>query len=409
MSIFSLLNKELVHRKGNALLAICIVTTIVGLIVGTLMLSDAYQRNAAQNVAKLDDEIRKTMKELGFNIFVLPKDLNLASFFEQDFGAETMSEDLVHQLADAKDVVTINHLRPALIRKVDWPEQNRQIILMGVKGVVPWSHRKNPKKPLAEPVPAGKINLGNVLAKEVNADTGQVVSLQGHKFTVGEVYSARGNEDDITAWVELATVQEMLGLPDRINMIQALNCNCASIDALAEIEAEISGVLGDEVKVMELNTELIARAQARTKVAASGTQHVAVLRKTTQIGFAVLTCLGSLLLAFLSLRNANERISEVGMLRAIGVSRNQLLGLFLGKSCLLGFAGGLIGLGFGVAIASLVGAGIGDSGLANQLSFDWRLPLVVPASAAVVTVLATWIPVEMVTGKDPAHILREAS
>ena len=98
-----------------------------------MLLSDAFQRKTAENVAKLDDEIRKTMKELGFNIFVLPKDLNLANFFEQNFGEETMSEDLVHQLADAKNVVTVNHLRPALIRKVDWPEQNRKIILRMLK------------------------------------------------------------------------------------------------------------------------------------------------------------------------------------------------------------------------------------------------------------------------------------
>lgn len=409
MSTFSLLVKELAHRKRTSLLAVVVVSTIVALIVAAIQLSDAYQRATAKNVAALDDEIRKTMKELGFNIFVLPRELNLSSFFEQDFGQETMSEDLVHQLAAAKDVVTINHLRPALIRKVDWPEQNRQIILMGVKGVVPWSHRKNPKKPLAEAVPKGTVNLGSVLAKEIGAVQGQKVLMQGREFVVGEVYRARGNEDDITAWIELATAQEMVGLPKQINMIQALNCNCASIDALAEIEAEISGVLGNEVKVIELNTELVARAQARTKVAASGSTHLEVLRHTSRLGFVVLTGLGSLILAFITLRNTNERMSEVGMLRAIGVSRGQILRLFLGKSWLLGFTGGVAGLLLGYGVAKVVGAGIGDAGLVGELSFDPTLIAVVPLAAAVVTVLATWIPVETVAGKDPAAILREAS
>lgn len=406
MKTYQLLWKELVHRKGNSLLAMLVVATIVTLIVGTMLLSDAHQRRTAQHVAALDDEIRKTMKELGFNIFVLPRELNLANFFEQDFGEQTMSEDLVNKLANARDVVTINHLRPALIRKVSWPEQNRKIILMGVKGVVPWAHRKNPKKPLAEPVPPGTINLGSALAKEVGAEENATLTFQGREFKVGKIYPARGNEDDITAWVDLATVQEMANLPGRINMIQALNCNCASIDALAEIEAEISGVLGDEVKVIELNSELITRAQARTKVAASGAQNLLLLQRASKISFVVLTALGSLILALMFLRNASERAAEVGMLRAIGVTRNQILALFLGKSGLLGLAGGVIGLATG-CVAAIIAANTMDSFLAPR--FDLSLAVSVPLCAAIISVLATWIPVEAVTGKDPASILREAS
>ena len=289
MSIFTLLKKEMFHRKGNAMSALAVVTTIVGLIVTALLLSDAYEKQTVGNVTKLDDEIRKTMKELGFNIFILPRDLNLTDFFKQDFGDETMDEQLVHKLADAKDVVTINHLRPALIQKVDWPEQNRPIILMGVKGVVPWSHRKNPKKPLAQPVSPGTINLGHLLARDIGAKKGSVIKLKGHDFTVSNVYPPRGDQDDVTAWIDLAAVQELSDKPNQINMIQALNCNCASVDALAEIEAEISGVLGEDVKVIERNSELVARAQARTKVAASGAAKIKLLQRATQTGFWILT------------------------------------------------------------------------------------------------------------------------
>ena len=407
MSTFQLLFKELRHRKFNTALAIGVVATVVALIVTTLLLTNSYQRETAARVTKLDDEIRKTMKELGFNIFILPKDLNLGSFFEQNFGKETMDESLVTKLAAAKGVVTINHLRPALIQKVDWPEQNRPIILMGVKGVVPWAHRKNPKKPLAEAVPEGTINLGSVLAKQVNASKDAELTLHGRTLKVGKIYPARGNQDDITAWVDLSTVQEIAGQPGRINMIQALNCNCATIDALAEIEAEISGVLGDDVKVIELNSELIARAQARTKVENSGVASLAFLQKASQTGFVVLIGLGCVMLAMMCFRNATDRAGEVGMLRAIGVTRNQILGLFLGKSALLGLAGGVAGLIAGVVAAQLIAA-IPSSELPAPL-FDWTLAWAAPIAAMAISLLATWIPIEAVTGRDPARILREAS
>ena len=404
---FSCSTRKSFTEKGNALLALGVVSTIVALIVASMLLTDSYQRDTTARVKNLDDEIRKTMKELGFNIFILPRNLNLGDFFGQDFGKETMNEQLVHKLADAKGVVTINHLRPALIQKVEWPEQSREIILMGVKGVVPWSHRKNPKKPLAEPVDAGSINLGNVLARQVGAKPGATLMLQGKEFKVGKIYPARGNQDDVTAWVDLPAVQEISGMTGRINMIQALNCNCASADALAEIESEISGVLGSDVKVIELQSELIARAKARTKVAQSGEDFVGFLKNASLTGSAILIGLGSLILALMFLKNASERSGEVGMLRAIGVSRNQILGLFLGKSGLVGLAGGVLGClaGFLVALAIC-------STMLSALpspTFDWRLAALSPVAAALVSVLATWVPVEAVTGRDPARILREAS
>ena len=406
MSTLQLMWKELVHRKGHSLLATCVVSAIVALIVSTMLLSDSYQRKTLGTVTQLDDDIRKTMKQLGFNIFILPKDLNLQDFFRQDFGKETMDEQLVQKLADAKGVVTINHLRPALVQKITWPEKNRDIIVMGVKGVVPWSHRTNPKKPLAQPVDPGVVNLGHVLAEEIKAAKGDKLTLDGNSLTVGTIYPPRGNQDDITAWVDLSLVQELSQQAGKINMIQALNCNCASVDALAEIESEISGVLGNDVKVIELNSELITRAQARTKVAASGKETLELLKTASSIGFAVLTVLGSAILALIFLRNASERASEVGMLRAIGVTRNQILGLFLGKSAVLGLFGGLMGLILGLA-ASQVIANVADSFLPPQPQTTWWL--LVPTAAAAISMLATWIPVEAVTGRDPARILREAS
>ena len=44
----------------------------------------------------------------------------------------------------------------------------------------------------------------------------------------------------------------------------------------------------------------------------------------------------------------NERTGEIGLLRALGVERNQILALFLGEAVILAAIGGLAGLGLGV-------------------------------------------------------------
>jgi putative ABC transport system permease protein len=47
-----------------------------------------------------------------------------------------------------------------------------------------------------------------------------------------------------------------------------------------------------------------------------------------------------------------ERTEEIGLLRALGTPRRQVLGLFLGEAVLLALAGGLLGL---VAVVLLIG------------------------------------------------------
>ena len=409
MNLTHLVWREIVHRRFNfclMLLAVVLAVTC-GVAVITLLRSQAHFNE--QHVAALDDEIRKITKNLGFNILILPKDQNLSDFYADNFAAHTMPENHVNSLAQSRDIFTIRHLRPALIRKLVWPEQNRNIILMGVRGVVPFAHR-NPKKPLAEPVPPGKMNVGHVLAQELELASGRKVTLLGETFEIDKTYAARGNKDDITVWIDLSQAQEILDLDGRINMIQALECNCESIDRLAEIEAEVSGVLGDEVQVIELVTKAVARAQARTRVSAEG---VARLRRWQQIAGVVipLTVLAAgLLVGLLSWANVRQRRQEIGILRALGVRSSQLFSVLLAKPALIGIVGSIVGYlaGFGGALV-MESVWRPDAAFASSALSLFLLPvlLIVLVLTPLVTVMAGWLPALYASGQDPAKILHD--
>ena len=224
--------------------------------------------------------------------------------------------------------------------KLTWPEKNRQVILMGVRGVVPFAHR-NPKKPLADPVPIGMINVGHLLAEELDLEQKQQVTLLGEPFKVNNIYPERGNKDDITVWIDLAKAQQMLELPDRINLIQALECNCASIDRLAEIEAEVAGVLGDEVQVIELATKAIARAKARVLVGEEGKARLERWQRVAAVSIPLTTIAAGLMVGILSLTNVRQRLPEIGILRALGLRSRQVFGVFLVKPIVIGTLGAL--------------------------------------------------------------------
>lgn len=407
MNILHLVWAEIGHRKLSFAVALLAIALAVGTSVAALTLLESHQIETAQRVAALDDEIRKITKNMGFNINILPAEQNLADFYASDFAQKTMPLEFVHRLAQSPDVVKINHLRPGLIQKLQWPEQNRQIILMGVSGVVPFAHR-NPKKPLSEPVPPGAINMGRVLADQLGLSIGSDVVLRGETFELAKIYPARGNKDDITVWIDLAKAQQMLDLPGRVNVIQALECNCASIDRLAEIQDEISGVLGEDVQVIELSTTAIARAKARTNVAAEGKATIGRLERLAGVVLPLVMLGAGLLVGLLALANVHQRRSEIGILRAVGVRASQILALFLSKAAVLGCLGAAVGYLAGWCGAAWLAehSSAASTGLAAEL-FSPAMLLLTLAVSTLLAVLASWLPALSAAKQDPAAIFSE--
>lgn len=404
MSIVRLICKELFFSRLTSLLMLLAVSTAVAYAVATVTMLNIKQKQLASRVVTMDDEIRKITKDMGFNINILPRDQNLTDFYAQDFADKTMPYEFVQRLADS-NIATIQHLRPALIRKIDWPEHNRQIILMGVHGVVPWTHRKSPQ-PLSEPVPPGTLVLGYQLSRELSLPAGSATRLQGRDFVIGKVLPARGDKDDITVFVDLDAAQQMLDLPGQVNLIQALECNCTSIDRIGEIEAEIATVLGRDVQVVELSTKAIARARARTQTEASGKQQLADAQRHA-VTYSLLAIISACLLtAFLFLLNVRQRQGEIAIWRALGLSKTKIVLLFQGKALLLGFLGAVLGyaggtyLGWRNQVIMATEPMIPMSAVAIS-----RVAWVVIVFTPLLTVLSSWIPALVAAHQQPALVL----
>ena len=394
--------QELRYRKLNFLLMVVAIATAVGFTVNALMTIQQHRATTQASVAALDDEIRKITKAMGFNINILPADLDLSQFYSDDFAKQTMPFEYVQRLADSELVTSLNHLRPALIQKVNWQERDRQIIVMGVAGVIPWTHRKNPKKPLSEAVPADSIHVGYLLAKQLNLKKGDAIVLNGETFTLEKIYPARGTQDDITVWIDLVRAQKMVDLPDRINLIQALECNCAAPDRLAQIEGEISQVLGADVQVIELSSKAIARAKARNQVAAEGKKTLQRLQRNSSTQIVVITIVVSLLVGILSWLNVRERRFEIGVFRAVGASTVKILSLFLSRAVFIG----IVGAAAGCVAGYLVTVVLAETGLSLSKGQP-LLFLAMMVVAPLVCAIASWFPAILAASQDTARVLAE--
>lgn len=427
MKIRQLVAKEIFHRKLNFLLSVLAALIATAALVGSIVLlrmhdirtSQILQQKGAEltvRMDKLEDDTRKAMLLLGFNLVILPKDQNLADWYSEDFSVKYMPESYVERLANS-DIVSIQHLLPSLQQKIRWPERKRTIILVGTRGEVPKLHG-DAKKPMQQAVPPGSITLGYELHQSMSIRKNDRVQLMGKTFVVNKCYEERGNKDDITAWINLKEAQELLGKKGLINAILALECLCNG-HALPTIRKELAEILPG-TQVIEREFSALARAEARTKVGQEAAMSLEKEKRGREalryerermasvlLPVVLLAC--ALWVAFMGFTNVRSRREEIGVLRTVGVSSKGIFSLFIWRHIAIGVLGGAIGLFLGILLAFLFGGadeGV-QAGAIGSPSFWLGMAALAVIGASLLAVIAGWIPAMIASRQDPAEVLRE--
>ncbi len=428
MKIRQLVLKEIIHRKLNFSLSVFATLIATASLIGSIVLLRAHdirtqsilQEKETELQTRMDtlqDDMRKAMLILGFNLVILPKDQNLADWYSDDYSVKDMPESYVERLANS-GILSIRHLLPSLQQKIQWPEQKRNIILVGTRGEVPKLH-ETPKKPMIERVPYGSITLGYELHRSTGLRVNDTVKLMGKIFTVNECHEERGNKDDITAWINLKEAQELLGQEGRINAILALECLCTGRSSLSTIRKEITDILPD-TQVIERGSQALARAEARTKVAEEAARtlekekrgretirHEKERMASILIPAILLTC--ALWVALMGFINVRSRREEIGILRTLGVSAGNIFMLFTWKHLSVGILGGFLGLVLG-AILPFLFSGPDHAlriGAVGPLRFWLGLGALSVIGALFLSIVAGWIPAMIASRQDPAEVLRD--
>jgi putative ABC transport system permease protein len=98
----------------------------------------------------------------------------------------------------------------------------------------------------------------------------------------------------------------------------------------------------------------------------------------------------------------NERINEIGLLRALGARQSQVLGLFLGEAIVLAAAGGLGGLILGVGIAQLLHLALPALPVHTSMLYV----ILAETVAVLIGLLAGVLPARRAARLDPVEALR---
>lgn len=425
MNISRLVIKEILHRKLNFALGILSVLVAVGGLVAQYTILRAYdlrtgeilvekEKQTEAEMRVMEDDYRKIMKKLGFNLLILPEQENLDDFYVEGRTLQDMPEEYVKKLA-AAGLVTIRHLLPTIEQKIAWSERGgRVIILNGTRGEMQTGKREI-EEPILTPVPPGTAVLGHRIAGDLGLKTGDAVTLLGESFTVGEVYPERGTAADVTVWVDLAQAQKLLNRPGRISAILALKCQCEGSD-LPNLRKQIGAILPG-THVIWLADRVATRAEARDRAALTAQMAVesekrnrAAMRAELEAFAAWLVPLvtvgAAVWIGLLALMNVRERTAEIGILRALGFRSSQVLAVFLARALLMGFIGAVLGYGAGFTVGLFSGeVAVGARAVASL--FRPGLLLLTLGAAPLLAAFASWPPALLAARQDPALALRE--
>ncbi|HVT61823.1 MAG TPA: ABC transporter permease [Thermoanaerobaculia bacterium] len=195
------------------------------------------------------------------------------------------------------------------------------------------------------------VVLGSKVASELFAGeepVGQAVRIGGWRVRVLGVMAPRGVQlgadiDDMVI-VPVATAMRMFDLRSLVRIM-------VSVRSHAELEAARGAIV-----------RLLA-ARHREEDVTVLTQDAVVATFSSILG-ALTMALGAIAAVSLSvagigimnvmLVSVSERTREIGLLRAVGVERRQVLAAFLAQAALLATAGGLLGLAAGTAAVRLL-------------------------------------------------------
>lgn len=424
MSTWSMMVREIAHRKLNFLLGLAGVVAALALLVGLLtsldlhvLRSDALilrkEQETQDVMAGLRADLRTSMQRLGYNGLLLPKEQSLGDWYAEDYAVHTLPESRARRLDGTRELV--DRYLPRLRRKLVWEENRWTILVVGVGQERVLDTSVADPVALAPPLPARGCAVGYELHQALGLEQGQEITIQGRPFRIAQCEPEAGTKEDITIRLNLAEAQQLLNQPNAINEIAVVE-HLSVWGNLAEVRRRVAEVL-PECQVVEIASETLSRAHARVKVAQEAQTAVAqerekraLLQAERRSAMFQLLPLGFLVcavwIAVLMYLNVRDRAAEIGVLRAIGFRSGDVRALVLSKACLLGAAGGLAGFALGTTVALLL-----EFQHASGARLAWGMALqqlaVAEALGVAACVLGSWLPAHVAAALDPAEILHE--
>ena len=185
-----------------------------------------------------------------------------------------------------------------------------------------------------------EVIIGKTAAQSLNKTIGDTISISNQTFKIVGTYETGNFMDDRGVVMSLAKLQNLTGDTGEVSLILVKAADGTSATDLANtIEQKYSNELSTSTSLSGMN-----RMNQGLDVISSGSWAVSLL--------AVLV--GGIVVVVTMMKAVSERTREIGVLRAIGWTKQRIMIMVLGESLVLSVIAIIIGLIIGIGLVELI-------------------------------------------------------
>jgi len=354
--------------------------TILGIVIGVAAVIALTSIGRGVEVS-----ITSQIESVGTNLlFVSPGRIQQQGAFSAVGSAASLTLDDAEAIAQASSVTGVSPIIESRVQVV-YLSQNTNSELLGVTPSYLWVSN-------FELADGEFISDSNVTARSTVAvigsavadalfggeagAVGQTIRLNGQPYRVIGVLASKGgtgfgNQDD-RVLVPLTTAQTRLTGPRFFggsNSVSLINVQVASADQVDQAIEEISAILRERHNVVEGDEDF--SIQSQEDILAASTQISDTLTLFLGGIAAISLVVGGIGIMNIMLVSVTERTREIGIRKAVGARRRDILMQFLLESATLSLIGGVIGIVLGWVASQLIGAiQLGASGITPVVGLD---------------------------------------
>jgi putative ABC transport system permease protein len=346
------------------------ILTMLGIMIGVAAVVAIMSLGQAQQA-----EVEKAFASLGSNlIYVMPPDIggvmagSTATLTWEDAqaidreapsaaGVAPAAQRYNIQIAAGKEKLT------GIIAGVTWPYQEiNNLILARGNFIIEQDDRAKSRVAV----------LGSEIAKTLFGEmdpTGQSVRIGGRQFQVIGVLETKGvgfGTEDLTGYIPLSTFYATLAtdqVTSRGHSVQTIAVQASSKDNIDSAVDEITAILQDRHRIKEGEDDDF-RVISMESISSVAGQMLGLIQLILAAIAGISLLVGGIGIMNIMLVSVTERIREIGLRKAIGAKRRDILIQFLTEAATLSFCGGALGVGLAwilVQVASDVATSAGFS------------------------------------------------